>query len=119
MAFSYYLLIWMMPNRWEIWYAKVKFEDNPSQAKNRPVLIIDNRQMYLLSLKITSTAPRTNCWGEYAIVKWREAGLAHQSTIRISKRLKLVNSDFINKIGTLHPYDRINVQKIMTQRKKK
>ena len=29
-------------NEWEIWLAKVSFEDNPNVIKNRPVLILQN-----------------------------------------------------------------------------
>lgn len=40
----------MIPNRWEIWWAKVKFEDDPSQVKQRPVLVISPSEMYIISL---------------------------------------------------------------------
>nr|DAP83183.1 MAG TPA: endoribonuclease [Caudoviricetes sp.] len=44
----------MSPNKWEIWLAKVKFEDNPTQVKPRPVLVIDSKRCYIISIKITS-----------------------------------------------------------------
>ena len=103
----------MSPNKWEIWLAKVKFEDNPTQVKPRPVLVIDSKRCYIISIKITSHPPRTEYDGEYSIVKWSEAGLNKASTIRCSKRLKLFNSDFVHKLGWLHPIDIISIQKII------
>ena len=52
--------------------------------------------------------------GEYPVVKWREAGLPKPSTIRASKRLNLITTDFENKIGRLHPVDILAVQKILS-----
>lgn len=46
-------------NKWDIWLAKVAFEDEPNIIKNRPVLIIDNTKCLVLSLKITSHAYTT------------------------------------------------------------
>ena len=102
-----------MPNKWEIWFAKVKFDDNPSVVKMRPVLVVDLNQCYILSLKITGHSPRVNYQGEYSIIKWAEAGLAKESTIRCSKKLKLIFSDFEYKLGKLHPIDIIAVQNIL------
>lgn len=101
------------PQPWEVWFAKVKFEDNPQIVKNRPVLVLENNQCYLLSLKITSHTPRNNYLGEYALSHWQDAGLSKPSTVRISKRLKLVLSDFVFKTGRLHPVDMMNIQQII------
>lgn len=103
----------MPPKKWEIWLAKVKFEDDLSIVKDRPVLVIDKNTFLFISLKITSHAPRTNCDGEYEIIYWQQAGLRKQSTIRVSKHLDLIESDFIHKIGRLHPQDVLNVQTIL------
>lgn len=43
-------------NEWEIWLAKVSFEDNPNVIKNRPVLILQNNTAIFISAKITSHA---------------------------------------------------------------
>lgn len=69
---------------WEIWLARVKFEDSP-EIKERPVVITSSGNVFVVALKVTSTAPR-NVWGEYQILEWQYAGLDHQSTIRISKQ---------------------------------
>lgn len=103
------------PCKWEIWLAKVKFEDDLKQVKNRPVLVVAPGVQYILSLKITSHEPRSEFAGEYAIIKWPEAGLRKESTIRCGKRLNLVESDFVHKLGRLHPVDIINVQNILNE----
>lgn len=62
-------------NEWEIWLAKVSFEDNPNVIKNRPVLILQNNTAIFISAKITSHAPRNDFPGEYKIIEWETAGL--------------------------------------------
>ena len=103
-----------MPCKWEIWLAKVKFEDDLSRIKNRPVLVVAPGQQYILSFKITSHQPRANYCDEYAIIKWSEAGLNKASTVRCSKRLNLIQTDFIHKIGRLHPVDILNIQNLLS-----
>lgn len=97
--------------RWDIWIAKVEFEDC-EDFKIRPVLIIDETRCYVLSLKITSNQSRKKFPGEYQIIKWKESGLMKPSTIRITKLLQLPADSFIRKIGRLSPIDCINVSKI-------
>lgn len=93
------------PRPWEVWWADVAFEDQPSITKRRPVLVLDHQTCIILSLKITSHAPREEFFGEYALQKWHAAGLTKPSTVRISKVLRLQRSDFAEKIGDLHPVD--------------
>ena len=97
--------------RWDIWIARVEFEEG-SGSKIRPVLIIDGTRCYVLSLKITSHDPRTQFPGEYQIIEWKEAGLMKPSTIRISKKLNLPADSFLKKIGRLTELDRFNVLRI-------
>ncbi len=101
------------PAQWEIWFADVRFEDAPNLSKRRPVLVLFNNVVYILSLKITSKAPRNSYYGEYVLLKWKEAGLDRQSTVRISKKLKLVERDFVYKIGRLAPIDILNIRKFL------
>ena len=103
-----------MPEKWEIWDAKVKFEDDPDTVKERPVLVIDQSNCFLISLKITSHEPREQYFGEYVIMKWQEAGLSEESTIRCSKRLQLVAGDFIDKRGKLQPIDISNIRALLS-----
>ena len=97
--------------RWDIWIAKVEFEEGTG-SKIRPVLIIDGTRCYVLSLKITSHFPRSQFPGEYQIIEWKEAGLMKPSTIRISKQLNLPADSFVKRIGRLTELDRLNVLKI-------
>jgi hypothetical protein len=97
--------------RWDIWIARVEFEEGTG-SKIRPVLIIDGTRCYVLSLKITSHAPRSQFPGEYQIIEWKEAGLMKPSTIRISRQLNLPADSFVKKIGRLTESDRFNVSRI-------
>lgn len=99
-----------MPSKWELWYAGVAFEDDPDTVKDRPVVVIDQDHCYFISLKVTTHEPRAYSEGEFLLQRWKEAGLDHESTIRCSKRLKLVAGDFRRKIGRLHPTDIILLQ---------
>lgn len=110
----------MMSNNckpWEIWYAKVKFDDDPSIVKNRPVVILEDKKAYLLSLKVTSAPPRNNYYGEYQLIKWQESGLKKPSTVRISKKLKLYDNDMCYKIGRLHPVDIMKIRILLIKEK--
>ena len=99
------------PKQWEIWSAKFAFEDDPNTVKTRPILVLENRELYpILAAKITSHPSRSNYLGEYEIKEWREIGLKSPSPIRLSKRLLLQEVDFNRKIGRLKPIDIIGVQ---------
>lgn len=101
--------------KWDIYWAKVEYEENSNIFKVRPVLIIDKFTAYILALKITKQSPRYNFEGEYEIQKWKEANLPQPSTIRISKKIKLDPNDLKEWIGQLRPIDRRNVENIMKQ----
>ena len=100
--------------RWDIWIARVEFEEEPG-FKIRPVLIIDGTRCYVLSLKITPHPPREEYAGEYRIVQWREAGLLKPSTIRISKQINLPAESFIKRIGRLTVLDRVSVLQVYNE----
>lgn len=93
------------PNKWELWFADVYFEDNPTISKKRPVLVLSRTEAIVLCNKITSHAPRLNCQGEYQLKDWKNAGLLKPSTIRLSQRFKLNIDKFIFKIGRLSSSD--------------
>lgn len=96
-------------NTWEVWAAKVKFEDSP-QVKTRPVLILEDKTIYAVCLKMTSAAPRP---GEYVLKDWAAVGLKKATTVRIGKVLHLQSSDLNYKIGDLTPIDIANIQAIL------
>ena len=96
---------------WEIWWAYVAFEDEPD-GKRRPVLVLENGEIYAIALKITSHEAR-NIWGEYEIVQWKTAGLSKPSTIRVTRRLRLRNEDLDEKIGDLQLMDIANLKRYL------
>lgn len=100
-------------NKWDIWVANVVFEDNPKVSKVRPVLVISPEEYYVLSVKITSHSPRNNYFGEYSIKYWEEAGLLKPSTVRLSRKIKLNYNELLRRIGSLHPTDRQNIERLL------
>jgi len=106
-----------VPNKWEIWRANVRFEEDASLSKERPVLIInpesENKIAFALTCYITSKPPRPFDDMDYDILKWREAGLDGPSTIRLNKRIEIKKSSLLFKVGKLKTYDILQItQKI-------
>ena len=100
------------PSAWELWYARVKYEDM-EVYQDRPVLVIDvSDGIAIIALKVTSTEKR-DLWGEYDIIKWKSAGLKNPSTVRCTKILCLRLDDFRRKIGDLHLEDIIQIRDIL------
>ena len=100
----------MIFNEYDIFLAKVPFEDIP-QEKIRPVLILKDRVYLVECLKMTSAKTR---FGEYELKEWKKAGLDRQTTVRLTKRLKLDKTKFIKKIGHLTPIDIIEIQRLLS-----
>lgn len=100
----------MQREKWEIWYAYVKFLDKPSEGKERPVLVIGGDQYFTISAEVTSHEKRANYPGEVSIKKWKEAGLDKPSTVRLSNVLELSDFSFIRKLGKLKYSDIIAVE---------
>lgn len=103
------------PQKWELWWADVPYEDQPVVSKIRPVLVLENKGCYIIAGKMTSSPPRSEFDYEYAIQDWKGAGLAHETTLRLYKTLNLNESAFKRKIGDLQPVDLIEVMKILDQ----
>jgi hypothetical protein len=87
---------------WEIWLARVVFEEIP-ESKTRPVLIIPVEGSGLVQVKLTGTPPRDQF--EHRIICWRKAGLSKETTIRTSKLSEIKDEDLIRKIGDLSAPD--------------
>lgn len=92
----------MIYNKYDIYLAKVVFEDNKEKAKIRPVLILENNKIYVICYKITS---QINKYNEYKILNWEEAGLLKPSMIRTNKKLQINKTDIIKKLGHLSNID--------------
>lgn len=95
----------MMFKRWEIWWAKVKFEES-NEVKKRPVLIIDSNTVVIIAFKMTST-DRGDRPPYYQVREWKEAGLTKETSIRFDKVLRLKPNDFDSKIGELTERDKL------------
>ena len=92
-------------NQWDIWFAEFPFEDT-SELKDRPVIILSIEPLKVLSIKVTSSGPRTEDKFDIPITKWQDAGLKNASTARIAKTIRLDVDKFRRKLGTLHMDDR-------------
>lgn len=57
------------PQAWDVWFANVKFTDQPEKVKARPVVIVSPGVAFLIALYITSTPVRDQ-YQDYAIIKW-------------------------------------------------
>ena len=93
-----------MMKRYEIWQAKVKFEETDG-VKERPVLIWEN-QAFLVAYKMTGTNRGDN-QDEYRVRYWKEAGLTKSTSIRLRKVLRLTKEDLLYKIGELDKRERL------------
>ena len=101
------------PKRWDIYLAKVPFEEKDGRYRVRPVLIYEKRQAFILTFKMTSHAPRSNFPGEYAIRDWSAAGLSKRTTIRLSKPFVFREQDLQRKLGFLQRDDRAAITRII------
>lgn len=90
--------------RWDLYWADVPFEDDPSQKKLRPVVIMRDMVVYVLTLKVTSHDKRENDPYEYELLEWQEAGLYEPSVVRI-KLSQLKPEAFHGRIGRLSAAD--------------
>lgn len=101
------------PLKWEVWWAKVKFEGS-DEVKRRPVLVCGKSGIYLLSCKVTSHDPRDNYEGEY-LLDWQYCGLDCPSTARLGVRIPLLDRDFEGKIGTVSVKDVREISNILNR----
>ena len=100
----------MNKSKWEIWWAEVRYEDEPEESKIRPVLVLDDKESFLVSFKITSKLYHKG----YRIVLWEDAGLKVESMI-ILKRIRISDKDFHGKIGKLQQRDIIGLTEYMRE----
>lgn len=94
----------------DVWWAKFPYEDKPEEYTIRPVVILDNATVGLLSVKVTKHEAREYDPYDTPIMYWNEAGLKLASTARVSKTMILDSSRFKELIGSLHPDDLRNIQ---------
>ena len=73
-------------------------EEDKTQTINRPVIVLDEDTLGVLSVKITKQMPRRADPYDVPILHWQEANLKLVSTARISKVFLLPKDSFIFKI---------------------
>lgn len=96
----------------EVWFVEFPLEENPNQTINRPVVVLDEDSLGVLSVKITKHAVRDEDPYDTPILYWQEANLRLASTARVSKVMNLQADDFIFKIGDLHPDDLYKIEEM-------
>ncbi len=101
-------------NRWDIYWADVPFEDDPSVSKKRPVIVAkDSSPVYVLTFKVTSKDVREYDPGDYPLMYWKESGLKKPCVARLLKICKLSPDVFGDYIGRVHAADAFRMQQIM------
>ena len=85
----------------EVWFVEFPLEEDPTRILNRPVVVLDENILGVLSVKITKHQPRATDPYDIPILYWEEAGLRLASTARVSKVTILSKDSFIFQIGCL------------------
>ena len=101
-----------MYNIGEVWFVEFPLEEDNSQTINRPVVVLDENILGVLSVKITKHLPRKEDPYDTPIIYWQEANLRLASTARVSKVFLLSQDSFIFKIGDLHQDDLERVEEM-------
>jgi pemK-like protein len=99
-----------MYNKGEVWFVEFPLEEDNSQTINRPVIVLDENTLGVLSVKITKHSPRKEDPYDIPILYWQEANLRLSSTARVSKVTLLSQDSFIFKIGNLHQDDLMRIE---------
>lgn len=94
-----------MYNKGEVWFVEFPLEEDNTQIINRPVIVLDESILGVLSVKITKHSPRAEDSYDVPILYWQEANLRLASTARVSKVILLSKDSFIFKIGDLREED--------------
>lgn len=92
-------------NKGEVWFVEFPLEEDPTRIINRPVIVLDENLLGVLSVKITKHKARKEDPYDTPIIYWEEASLRLASTARVSKVTLLSRDSFIFKIGNLHVDD--------------
>jgi len=100
--------------QWQIWKAKVVHDDNRG-FEERPVVIISEEEMIVLSLKVTTHGHSGKVRPfEYEIMKWKEAGLDKGSVVQCEKYHKIPKEYMTNYYyGRLSAADIVMLQAMM------
>lgn len=99
-------------NEGEVWFVEFPLEEDSNQSINRPVVVLDEDRLGVLSVKITKHSVRENDPYDTPILYWQEANLRLASTARVAKVMILNPDNFIFKIGDLHPDDLKRIEEV-------
>lgn len=95
----------------EVWAIDFPYEDDPTQSKVRPCIILDINDdectLEVLTIKVTTHDSRDDY--DVPIFKWKEANLPEPSFARVSKTNIFRQNDFLKKYGELHVVDFKNI----------
>ncbi len=94
----------------EVWFVEFPLEEDPNRILNRPVIVLDENILGVLSVKITKHRPRAEDPYDIPILYWEEAGLRLASTARVSKVTLLSKDSFIFRIGRLCKEDMVRIE---------
>ena len=94
----------------EVRFVEFPLEEDNSKTLNRPVVVLDDNTLGVLSVKITKHKVRQNDQYDVPIIYWEDANLRLASTARISKVILLPKDSFIFKIGSLHREDLLRIE---------
>ena len=70
----------MLLNKGEVWFVEFPLEENPNRILNRPVVVLDENLLGVLSVKITKQKARKEYPYDIPIIYWEEASLRLAST---------------------------------------
>ena len=98
----------------EVWLVRYQFDDDPTQSKVRPVVIINGQAMVIYGYKMTSQRARSD--REYIIKDLDAAGLQKKTVIRTSKFIQIEEAMMIRKIGQLSLADITAFRKLLPKK---
>lgn len=105
----------------DVWRLPFEFAEKPGVFKNRPVIVgdidEDSVEIFIVTVKVTSHAPRINFPGEVPLLDWHEAGLPKPSTARCSQIARVPKSFFEGRIkyGKLSQRDSEAVERALIE----
>jgi hypothetical protein len=99
-------------NKGEVWFVEFPIEEKPSEILNRPVVVLDENKLGVLSVKVTKHKVRAEDPYDTPILYWKQAHLRFASTARVSKVINLKPEAFLMKLGDLHPDDLQNIEQL-------
>ncbi|MDR2073770.1 MAG: type II toxin-antitoxin system PemK/MazF family toxin [Oscillospiraceae bacterium] len=99
----------MKTRKWDLFWAKVKYEDI-EDFKIRPVVVIGEEEVLISALKCTS---KLNKKFSYFVKYWEKSGLCKPTAIKIDKIIKITKRNLERKIGRLDPEDIAEIKKLL------